>query len=138
MSQQAEMQQAGKPTVLLVECHGDTLSLYAEYFAYRGFHVLTASRGHEALQIAARRQPDVVCASYRLEEIDGADLAARLKGRKDTSTIPVIVTTSFVSPTDLRRARESGADAVLLTPLLPATLVDEALRLLKRAEKTSA
>ena len=130
MSRRAEQAPAAKRTVLLVDCHADTLALYAEYFEFRGFTVFTASRGHEALEVASRRQPDVICASYRLEEIDGADLTARLKEMRATATIPVIVTTTFVSSTDLRRVRDSGADAVLMTPLLPETLVDEALRLI--------
>jgi len=136
MLQRTRPEPAKPYSVLLVDFHPDTLALYSEYFRSRGFVTLTASRGLEALRLAARRQPDLVCTSYRLEQIDGADLTARLKAGKQTASIPVIVLTTFVSPTDLARARESGADAVLIKPILPEHLVAEALRLLGTTEQS--
>lgn len=121
---------ARRAFVLLVDSHPDTLNLYADYLRFKGMTVLATRSPRNAMEWARRQQPDAICVSYQLEGLDGADLTARLKSGAHTRVIPVLLLTSFVSPTDLRRAEESGADAVLLKPLLPEALFDELARVI--------
>jgi two-component system cell cycle response regulator DivK len=123
--------------VLLVDSHPDTLTLYEEYLSVQGVRVLTATNAQDALTIARARQPHAVCTSYRLELIDGAELTARLKADAATRAIPVVIHTAFISTRDLRRAREAGADTVLLKPLLPENLLNELRHLVQAARAAS-
>jgi two-component system response regulator DesR len=71
-----------------------------------------AADGAQALELAARLQPDVVVADIEMPQRTGLELAAEL--RRQGSAARVLILTTFARPGYLRRALEAGASGYLL------------------------
>jgi len=98
--------------------------LYRTPFITQRFVVEEASDGHEALAKALNDPPDVIVTETRLDGLDGFRLCERLRAEKITKAIPIVVLTADDRPTEHHRARQAGADLVLVKPCLPEVLLD--------------
>src|SRR5210317_1015041 len=86
--------------------------LMAEYF-----QVLTASNGHDALEICAHRQCDIVLLDVMMPEMDGFEVCRRLKADPKTAHIPVVMVTALDQTEDRVTGLEAGADDFLTKPV---------------------
>ncbi|WP_244851443.1 MULTISPECIES: response regulator [unclassified Caballeronia] len=86
--------------VLLVD--DDTLSLHAleAVFESRGFHVLLARNGVDALATAIRTLPDLVVTDWEMPLFDGVTLCERLRSVPGLARIPVVLTSGKMRPAD--------------------------------------
>jgi two-component system response regulator DesR len=84
-----------------------------------------ARTGAEALDLAARRRPDVVLTDIEMPGMTGLDLAAELRARGNPARI--IILTTFARPGYLRRALDVGASGYLLKDA-PSAELAEAIR----------
>ncbi|HEX3702624.1 MAG TPA: response regulator [Vicinamibacterales bacterium] len=123
---------------LLVDRDADTRRMYAEYMKFSAWSVDEAADGREALAKAIAGHPDIIVTESRLPGINGFDLCSILKRDSTTRAIPIVMVTGDAFAVDLQRARSVGADAVLVKPCLPETLVDEIQRLLKQSKDLRA
>jgi len=85
-----------------------------------GFEVETASDGAQALALVQRRPPDVVVSDVMMPELDGFGLAMALRQDPKLRSLPlVLVTSSYIEPSDRELAQRAGAnDLVVRTPEL--------------------
>lgn len=121
--------------ILIVDDVLDNLDLYAEFFRFKGYDVVTAENGQRALELAASEAPiDVVIMDLALPVLDGFEATRRLKTDPRTSSIPVIVLTGHVEADHRKRAIAAGCDVFLTKPHLPRDLYDVVLKTL--ASKT--
>ena len=90
-----------------------------------GFEIEAVGDGAAALEAARRRRPDVIVSDVMMPELDGFGLAMAVRQDPGLATLPlVLVTSSYVDPSDRELARRAGAnDLVLRTPEL-AELVE--------------
>ena len=120
---------APQPLILIVDDARDNREGYAEYLRFRGFRVVEAGTGTEALERAEQCQPDVVVLDMRLPDIDGTEVSCRLRsGGFERTTI--VAVSACVTKQDVAAAIESGCDSFLAKPCLPDALVNEINRLL--------
>jgi CheY-like chemotaxis protein len=117
-------------SVLLVDDYPDALEMWAVYLRARGYDVLTAANGNEAVEVAFARLPSVVILDLDLPGISGYEAARRLRDSAATATIPLIAATGYSHGKQLDEARRVGFDAVLIKPCDPAVLVDEIERVM--------
>ena len=100
-------------TVLVVEDHGDSRDLLADFLTLHGHTVVTAGGGQEAMIVAATHHPDVVLLDLGLPGgLDGWDVARRLRG-----TAVIFATTGNVHPAAIKAAREDGCQQIFFKPL---------------------
>lgn len=118
------------PLALLVDRDPDTRRMYGEYLEMASCQTDQAEDGREALAKAISRRPDIIVTETRLPGIDGFELCSLLRHDTATLTIPIVVVTGDAFDVDIRRARGAGANAVLIKPCLPETLLAEIHRLL--------
>ncbi|HEX8867101.1 MAG TPA: response regulator [Lentzea sp.] len=97
----------------------------------RGYEVLTAHDGAEALRLAADGKPDVVVLDLGLPDMDGTDVIAGLRG---WTTLPIIVLSARTDSTDKVDALDAGADDYVTKPFG----MDELLARLRAAVRRSA
>jgi PAS domain S-box-containing protein len=120
----------------LVVVDDDPLQLKLASFrlARLGFEVESAPDGAVALELIRRRKPDAVVSDVMMPELDGFGLAIALRRDPALEDLPlVLVTSSYIEPSDRELARRSGAnELVLRTPELAevieqlrVTLADE-------------
>jgi CheY-like chemotaxis protein len=115
--------------VLLVDPDDHSRVLYGESLRLAAFDVEEATDGREALVRAAASTPTIIVTEARLPFIDGYALCALFRSDPPTRDTPIIVLTADAIPAQLDRARESGADSVLVKPCLPEQLLAEIHRL---------
>jgi len=96
----------------------------------RGFEVLIARDGAEALVIAAARTPDAIVLDTMMPVVDGHQVLRRLRADPATSTIPVIMLTARKLERDIVGALELGADDYLVKPFIPEELMSRLIRLM--------
>ena len=75
----------------------------------RGFIVLTAADGEEALRQARAETPDLVLLDLIMPKLQGFEVLKRLKEDPGTASIPVIVLSNLGQERDVQQAMELGA-----------------------------
>ena len=81
----------------------------------RGYAVITAANGQEALDRMAREDYDMVFTDIRMPGMDGIDVAAKIKARQPW--MPVVIVTGYGTDDAQARARKVGVTAFLHKPL---------------------
>ncbi len=96
------------PTLLIVEDNEMNLEALSRLLMRRGFQVLGAGSGEEALRTAAGSHPDLILMDIGLPGIDGYETTRRLKSDPATAAIPVIALTAHALVSDRERAFAAG------------------------------
>lgn len=96
-----------KDTILIVEDEPAVSRLLEIYLANKGYDILTAQRGHEALEICRSTPPDLILLDVRLPDISGYDVGMALRTTPDTQNIPIIVLTAFTERNDRMIAHDN-------------------------------
>ena len=109
-------------TVLAVDDHRDTAEMIKSQLEARGATVFTATSGQEALQIARKRDVDIVLSDISMPDMDGFELLRKLRAIPGKEDLPVLALTGLGQPEDRRRALEEGFHAHLTKPLDMNTL----------------
>jgi two-component system CheB/CheR fusion protein len=110
--------------VLLIDDHAAAREGYAVFLAGSGYDVVQASTGEDALTIASTSKIDVVVLDLGLPDIDGWEVARRLKGQTHTSAIPIIALTGSDLPHERISSMRAGCDRHLGKPCMPSVLID--------------
>jgi CheY-like chemotaxis protein len=98
------------PTLLLVEDNEASRDALARRLQRRGYNMLMAVDGHEAVAIGKSAKPDLILMDLGLPGIDGWDATAHLKMDRETKHIPIIVLSAHAMPNDRHQAMAAGGD----------------------------
>lgn len=120
-------------TVLVVDDDRKLLDMLRRTLAYEGYQVVTATDGRDALAQAQAQRPDVVVLDWLMPELDGIEVAKRLREAEDT---PILMLTARDAVEDRVEGLDSGADDYLVKPFAPAELLARIRALLRRSEAT--
>ena len=105
-------------TVLVVDDSEDTRSVLRRMLAYRGYHVLEAADGREAVEVALSECPDLIVMDLNMPVMDGLAAAERIRElREKCGSVPIVAATAFDTYGMRGAALEAGCDAYLLKPL---------------------
>jgi len=80
----------------------------------RGYEVIAAVDGEDALTKALDQKPDLVLLDVMMPKMNGFDVLLALKRDPAVKDIPVIMLTNLEQPADIRRAADSGAHSYLV------------------------
>jgi CheY-like chemotaxis protein len=86
----------------------------------KGYAVITAADGEEALRRLAAEDYDVVYTDIRMPGMDGVEVAKRI--RSERPWLPVVIVTGYGSDENVARARAAGVKTVLHKPLSPEVI----------------
>lgn len=104
--------------LLIVEDDPDIRKLLDTTLKFRGFRVVTANNGREALEIVQKERPTMVIADIMMPQLDGFGLVHRLRLNPDTRKIPVVfITATYVTPEDKSFALRIGATRFIQKPV---------------------
>jgi CheY-like chemotaxis protein len=126
-----------KPCVLIVDDYADNREMYVEYMLHKGYDVVEATNGNEAIERAFSSRLDLVVMDLSLPGIDGWEATRRLKADPRTKGIPVVVVTGHAHSEDLETAKAAGCDAFLTKPCLPQELFEKVESMLGRGAAPS-
>jgi CheY-like chemotaxis protein len=118
---------------LLVEDNENNRYLLTLLLQEAGLAVVTAEDGGSTLEIARREQPDVVLLDIQMPEMDGYEVAARLKADAELARIPIIGVSSFAMPGDREKALRLGFAGYIEKPVDPEHFAETVVSLMKPA-----
>jgi two-component system phosphate regulon response regulator PhoB len=124
--------------ILIVEDEADLVRTLEYNFRQSGFDVLTATRGRDALRLAAAQTPDLVLLDLMLPDVSGTEVCRQLKSDPKTRTIPVMMVTARGEEVDRIVGFELGADDYVTKPFSVRELVLRVRAVLRRGEQTAS
>ncbi len=121
---------AGKPCVLLVEDEPAQREILRYNLTSEGYGVTMAENGDDALLLADEVRPDLILLDWMLPGVSGIEVLRRLKTRRQTSEIPIIMISARSEEMDRVRGLETGADDYMIKPYsvserVPAAVDDD-------------
>jgi two-component system CheB/CheR fusion protein len=121
---QSEARERRPARVLVVDDAPDVLEMFSMLLRLSGYNVSVAESATRALERAQATQFDVVVSDIGMPEMNGYELARRLRELPGYSNVPLIAVTGFARYSDRAQALESGFNAHLSKPVNPTTLLD--------------
>jgi two-component system, chemotaxis family, CheB/CheR fusion protein len=109
--------------VLVVDDCSDTAHVCAKLLRLSGFEVAVALGGFEALRLASEFHPRVILLDFGLPDIDGFEVARRLRADAKFKEMTLIAFTAFASDKARARANEGDFDHFLVKPMPFADLL---------------
>jgi CheY-like chemotaxis protein len=109
-------------SVLVADDDRDVQGLVVFCLERRGYRVLRASDGEEALALALREQPDLALLDVTMPKLDGCEVTRRLRAHAETAEMPVVLLTARVQDDDVERGLAAGATAYVRKPFSPQEL----------------
>src|ERR1044072_1379131 len=106
------------PTVLVAEDSSDTRVMLKRAFELKGYHVLEAEDGQQALDIARRHHPSLIVVDLNMPVMDGLETIKKfrkLEGEGDHTPIVAITAYDVYGMEDA--AKENGTNVYLTKPL---------------------
>jgi len=105
-----------KPKILVVEDDLDVAEMLNAFFCDQGYEVFTVNWGKDGVRSCQTVHPDLIILDIRLPDIDGYEVASRVRGDRRTAEIPIIFLTEKRSRSDRLLGLEIGADDYITKP----------------------
>jgi PAS domain S-box-containing protein len=107
----------GSLLILIVDDNADAASLMAMLLEASGHEVVVEHSPHRVLELAKRISPDVCLLDIGLPEIDGNELAQRLRAEPETADSVLIAVTGYGQDQDRKRTQAAGFNNHLVKPV---------------------
>ena len=117
-------------TILVVEDSPTERKLIQQALQGKGYNLMSASDGEEALLKVAQQKPDVVLLDIILPRKNGFQVCRQLKTSPETQDIRIILISSKTQDTDRYWGLKQGADEYLTKPVAPESLLASVARYL--------
>jgi CheY-like chemotaxis protein len=111
-------------SVLVVDDVADVTEMIALFLKHAGYDVTTADSAASALRIADEKRFDVIISDIGMPEMNGYELAERLRGSTRYEGTPIIAVTGYSEYDDRSRALQAGFNAHLIKPIDPDRLLN--------------
>jgi two-component system cell cycle response regulator DivK len=109
--------------ILVVEDNEKNMKLFRDVLEAKGYRVLEARTGTEAIELAAEHGPDLVLMDIQLPDIGGVEALERLRAVEHTASIPVVALTAQAMDGDRERFLAAGFDGYMSKPVDIAAFV---------------
>jgi DNA-binding NarL/FixJ family response regulator len=121
--------------LLLIDDDPNLILLVRDYLEFRGYEVLTADNGKEALQLLSQDLPDMIVCDIMMPEMDGYALIENVRQDPRTSWIPVLFLSARGQSQDRIKGLNLGADVYMVKPFEPEELVAQVESSLKQTNR---
>lgn len=128
----AQTDPAQRPSVLIVDDEPHIVEFLRMGFEYEGFDTHVAMTGNEALRVAKAEHPDIVILDVMLPELNGLDVARRLRRIED---VGIIMLTARETVDDRVAGLDTGADDYVTKPFAFKELMARVRAVLRRRGK---
>lgn len=104
--------------ILIVEDVANVLELLEVTLRFKGYAVITARNGEEALEAVAKQRPALIVTDILMPKMDGYALVQKLRLNHETRSIPVVfLSATYVTPEDKQFALSLGAARFMEKPI---------------------
>lgn len=105
------------PVVLLVDDYADTREMLGQMLGLRGYRVLEAANGEEAITLAQTGRPDLILMDLNMPVLDGFNATLRIREDERTRDVPVVALTAFDTVEFRAAASAVGCTDFVVKPL---------------------
>jgi len=110
------------PTILVVDDFDDTRLLLRTWLQRRGFRVVEAEDGLEAVQRAVTDLPDLIIMDMEMPYLDGLDATRQIRQVQTLSNVPIVAVSAYGADQFRELALAAGCDEYVSTPFEPKAL----------------
>ena len=103
--------------ILIVDDHQDNVELLQARLEARGYQTETATNGQQALDQVAASPPDLILLDVMMPEVDGIEVARRIKANPKLPFIPIIMQTALDATESKVEGLDAGADDYITKPI---------------------
>lgn len=121
--------------LLLIDDDPNLILLVKDYLEFRGYEVITAENGQDALEVLDKDVPDMIICDVMMPEMDGYAFVERVRQNPHTSWIPVLFLSAKGQSQDRVKGLNTGADVYMVKPFEPEELVAQVESSLKQANR---
>jgi CheY-like chemotaxis protein len=116
------MQEKAKPTILVVDDFDDTRLLLRTWLERKGFLVIEAEDGNEAVALAESKGPDLIIMDLEMPELDGLAATRKIRNMKGLENVPVLAVSAYGAEQFREDALAAGCNEYVSTPFEPEAL----------------
>ena len=116
------MQEKAKPTILVVDDFDDTRLLLRTWLERKGFLVIEAEDGNEAVALAESKRPDLIIMDLEMPELDGLAATRKIRNMKGLENVPVLAVSAYGAEQFREDALAAGCNEYVSTPFEPEAL----------------
>ncbi len=103
--------------VMVVEDNEKNRKLMRVVLKAKGYNIIEAATGEEALNLLKNQKPDIILMDIQLPGIDGLTLIKQIKASVITKDIPIIAVTAYAMKGDEQKILDTGCDAYVSKPI---------------------
>ncbi|MGB3532069.1 MAG: response regulator transcription factor [Microcoleaceae cyanobacterium] len=131
-----ELNDGEQRRLMLVDDDPNLILLVRDYLEFRGYEVVTAENGVEALKILQNNDvPDLIICDIMMPEMDGYTLVKIIRDDPQTNWIPVLFLSAKGQSQDKVKGLNTGADVYIVKPFEPEELVAQVESSLRQASR---
>ena len=112
----------GERTVLVVDDFDDTRLLLRTWLRRRGFRVIEAENGYQAVAAAQTHQPDFIIMDLEMPELDGLSATRQIRELEQLPRMPIVAVSAYGADRHRSQALDAGCDEYVSTPFDPEEL----------------
>ena len=109
-------------TILVVDDFDDTRLLLRTWLERKGFRVVEATNGLEALSQAESESPDLIIMDVEMPELDGLAATRQIRNSKTLGNVPVVAVSAYGATQFRGEALAAGCNEYVSTPFEPDDL----------------
>ncbi|MEB3289286.1 MAG: PAS domain-containing protein [Leptolyngbya sp.] len=108
---------ASAPLILLAEDSEANINTTRAYLEAKGYQIIVAHNGLEAVHLAASALPDIILMDIQMPHLDGLEAIRQVRQNPALATVPIIALTALAMPKDEERCLAAGANYYLSKPI---------------------
>lgn len=104
-------------TILIVEDNEKNMKLVRDILQFKGYETIEAVTGHQGLDLARQRKPDLILMDIQLPDINGIEALHIIRADAELAKTPVVAVSASVMPDEQQKIVASGFDAYITKPI---------------------
>ena len=122
MSNELQNPNVPRHTILVVDDFEDTRLLLRTWLRKKGYGVVEAGNGNEAIAKVREIEPDLVIMDVEMPELDGLSATRKIRELRDSAALPIIAVSAYGADQFREQALSAGCNEYVSTPFEPDEL----------------
>jgi two-component system cell cycle response regulator DivK len=121
----------GSQVIMIVEDNPDSRALVGKVLRARGYRIIEAVDGEEALLKVAEERPDLMLMDISIPKLDGLEVTRRIRKQEGGKDIPIVALTAHAMQGDREKALAAGCDGYISKPISVRDLPNQIRKFIK-------
>jgi CheY-like chemotaxis protein len=122
MTDETTKSDEGQRTILIVDDFDDTRLLLRTWLQRKGYRVVEAENGKQAVAMAESSHPDLIIMDVEMPELDGLSATRQIRTLANSEELPIVVVSAYGADLFRADALAAGCNEYVSTPFEPDVL----------------